>query len=183
MIRAILVGLLFGVISGCTNLATYEVNESEMEAYLQKAVKRFDEQQAQQGSPFSMSLQEVHIDVGPDNRDVVVLDTKGQAEMNAIVAKIPVDVALKIEGTPVYSGKDKAVYIRHLRLINSDIKSPYVQADFKPATDMLMNMLANLLETMPVYRLDESDPKQKMLAKMPVDIVVGHGVLKMVPQQ
>ncbi|HET8706135.1 MAG TPA: DUF1439 domain-containing protein [Pseudomonadales bacterium] len=183
MFRSVLLVLWIALLSGCSSLATYEVNEADLEGYLQKAVKRLDEQQAQQGSPLSVSLQEVHINVGPDNRDVVVLDAKGQAELNALVTKIPVDVALKIEGAPVYSGKDKAVYIRRLHLINSDIKSPYVKGDIKPVTDMLMNLLTNMLETMPVYRLDESDPKQRMLANMPVDIVVGSGVLKIVPQK
>jgi len=183
MIHLFLIVFAMTLLSGCVSLASYEINEQELEGYLHRAVQNFDEQQTRQGLPFSVSLQEVHIDVGPDNRDVVVLDTKGHAEMNALVAKIPVDLALKIEGAPVYSGKDKAVYIRRLRLIDSDIKSPYLQTDIKPVTDMLMTMLTNLLETMPVYRLDESDPRQKMLARMPVDIVVGQGVLKIVPRQ
>lgn len=176
---------LFNV--GCTTLATYEISEPELEAYLQTAVKKFDRQQAESGSPLSVNLQEAHIDVGPDNRDVIVLDVKGDAAINAVIAKIPVGVTLKVEGAPVYSGKDKAVYIRRLRLIDSKIDSPYLQgsaqSQIKPVTDVVMSSLAQLLENMPVYKLDQSDPRQKLLSNMPVDIVVGNGKLLIVPQQ
>lgn len=183
MKRLLLLVLFSLLVPGCASLTSYSVNESELEGYLQKAVTKFDEQQASQGSPLSVSLQEVHIAVGPDNRNVVVLDAKGEAAINAIVTKIPVNIALKVEGAPVYSGKEKAVYIRQLHLIDSDIKSPYFRGDIKPVTDMVMNALTNLLETMPVYRLDESDPKQKLLSEMPVDIVVSKGQLNIVPQK
>lgn len=176
---------LFNV--GCATLTTYEVSEAELEGYLQTAVKNFDRQQAQSGSPLSLELQEAHIDVGPEDRDVVVLDVKGEAAINAILAKIPVDVTLKIEGAPVYSGKDKAVYIKRLRLIDSQVKSPYLQGNaekqIKPVADMVMATLAKMLEDMPVYRLDESDPRQRLLGTMPVDIIVGNGKLRIVPQQ
>lgn len=186
-IRILLLAVLALFNVGCTTLATYEVNEAELEQYLQKAVKDFDRQQASSGSPLSIELDSAHIAVGPDDRDVVVLDVTGQAALNAVLAKIPVDVTLKIEGTPVYSGKDKAVYIRRLQLIDSQMKSPFLRGDaekqIKPVVDMVMGTLAKLLEQMPVYRLDESDPRQKLLASMPVDIVVGRGKLKIVPQQ
>lgn len=176
---------LFNV--GCTTLATYEVNEAELEQYLAKAVKDFDRQQAKSGSPLSVELHDAKIDVGPDDRDVVVLDVQGQAALNAVIAKIPVDMNLKIEGSPVYSGKDKAVYIKRLRLIDSQMTSPYLQGNaqrqIKPVADMVLATLAKVLEDMPVYRLDESDPRQRMLANMPVDIVVGRGKLRIVPQQ
>ena len=176
---------LFNV--GCTTLATYEVNEAELEQYLQKAVKDFDRQQGKSGSPLSVELDTAHIVVGPEDRDVVVLDVTGQAALNAVITKIPVDLTLKIEGSPVYSGKDKAVYIKRLHLVDSKMHSPFLQGNaekqIKPVVDMVMATLAKLLEEMPVYRLDESDPRQKLLATMPVDIVVGRGKLRMVPQQ
>lgn len=187
LFRIVILAMLALFNVGCTTLATYEVDEAQLEQYLQKAVKDFDRQQAQSGSPLSVELQEAHIDVGPDNRDVIVLDVQGQAALNAVIAKIPVDMTLKIEGAPVYSGKDKAVYIKRLHLVDSQMKSPYLRGDaekqIKPVADMVLATLAKLLEDMPVYRLDESDPRQKLLSTMPVDIVVGNGKLRIVPQQ
>ncbi len=182
----ILAGLaLFNV--GCTTLATYEVDEAELEQYLAKAVKDFDRQQARSGSPLSVELHNASIDLGPDDRDVIVLDVQGQAALNAVIAKIPVDMDLKIEGAPVYSGKDKAVYIKRLRLVDSKMTSPYLQGNaqqqIKPVADMVLATLAKVLEDTPIYRLDESDPRQRLLANMPVDIVVGRGKLRIVPQQ
>ena len=185
--RILLLALVAILNVGCTTLATYEVNEAELEQYLQTAVKNFDRQQAQSGSPLSVELDTAHIVVGPEDRDVVVLDVTGQAALNAVLTKIPVDLKLKIEGAPVYSGKDKAVYIKRLNLVDSQVSSPFLQGNaekqIKPVVNMVMATLAKLLEDMPVYRLDENDPRQKLLSTMPVDIVVARGKLRIVPQQ
>ena len=187
MFRIVLLALVALLNAGCSTLATYEVNESQLEGYLQKAVKDFDKQQTKSGSPFSVELRDAHIQVGPDDRDVVVLDVAGEAALNAILTKIPVDMALKIEGAPVYSGEDKAVYIKRLRLIDSKVSSPYLKGSaeqqIQPVAQMVLATLAKVLEETPVYRLDESDPRQRLLASMPVDIVVGRGKLRIVPQQ
>ena len=185
--RVLLLAILALFNVGCSTLATYEVSEAELEQHLQRAVKNFDQQQAKSGSPLSVELDSAHIQVGPEDRDVIVLDVTGQAAFNAVLTKIPVDLTLKIEGAPVYSGKDKAVYIKRLHLIDSQMKSPFLQGDaerqIKPVVNMVMATLTKLLEDMPVYRLDESDPRQRLLATMPVDIVVGRGKLRIVPQQ
>ncbi|CBL43891.1 conserved hypothetical protein [gamma proteobacterium HdN1] len=173
--------------SGCATLATYEVNEAELEGYLQKAVVDFDRKQLEAGSPFSVSLKDAKIKVGPDNRDVVQLDVAGEAAFNAVITKIPLNLALKIEGTPIYSGKDKAVYIKRLRLIDSNFNSSLLRGSFgaeiQPVAKAIVAALGSVLEEMPVYRLDESDPRQRLLANMPVDVVVGQGVLRIVPRK
>jgi hypothetical protein len=184
MIRYLTVALLCLLSSACTTLATYDIDEAELEARLHENVKRFDQQQAESGSPLSVSLEHIDIDIGPDEREVVVLDAKGKAELNAIIARIPVGLRLKVEGTPVYSGKEKAVYIRRLTLIDSSVDSPLIKAaESRVLVQALMMTLSQRLEDTPVYRLDESDPRQKLLSTMPVDIVVGKGKLRVIPSR
>lgn len=166
--------------SGCASFSPYSISEGELERHLQGVVSDYDKQQLQSGSPLSLSLNDADITLGPDGRDVAVIDVKGQVALNAMLAKIPVDIALKVEGAPVYDSQEKAVFIRRLQLLESSIDSPLFKGDLAPVTDNVMRVVAQMLETMPVYRLDEADPAQKMFGMMPVDIRVAPGRLEFV---
>jgi hypothetical protein len=168
------------VASGCASLSPYAISEAEIERHLQDLVADFDRQQLQSGSPLSLGLSGADITLGPDGRDVAVIDLRGQVALNVLMTKLPVDMALKVEGAPVYDREEKAVYIRRLQLLESSIDSPFFKGDLAPVTDSVMRMVAQMLETMPVYRLDESDMKQRMFGMVPMDIRVAPGRLEFV---
>ena len=169
--------------SGCASFGSYTISEGDLERYMKRQVDAFDQSQLAAGSPLSVGLRDVDIELGPDDRDVAVLDVSGEVALTAMMMKLPVDVSLKLEGAPVYSSKDRAVYIRRLRLLDSRIDSPYFQGDLKPVTATMMRMLGQMLETMPVYRLDENDFRQRLLGSVPMDIKVGRGKLIFVPAE
>ncbi|MGB1952326.1 MAG: DUF1439 domain-containing protein [Marinobacter sp.] len=168
------------LISGCATLSPYSISEGELERHLQDAVATFDRDQLQSGSPLSLSLNNADITLGPDGRDVAVIDLGGQVALNALMTKLPVDISLKVEGAPVYDAKEKAVYIRRLQLLDSSIDSPFFKGDLKPVTDTVMRAVAQMLETMPVYRLDETDFAQRMFGMVPMDVRVAPGRLEFV---
>ena len=109
-----------------------------------------------------------------------MIDLRGQVALNALMAKLPVDLALKVEGAPVYDRQEKAVYIRRLQLLESSIDSPFFKKDLAPITDNVMRAVAQMLETMPVYRLDETDFAQRMFGMVPMDVRVAPGRLEFV---
>ncbi|KXS53131.1 MAG: Uncharacterized protein AWU57_2480 [Marinobacter sp. T13-3] len=168
------------LVSGCASMAPYSISEAEIEDHLKKAVSDFDRQQLQSGSPLSLSLSDADITLGPDGRNVAVIVLRGQVALNALMAKLPVDLALKVEGSPVYDSEEKAVYVRRLQLLESSIDSPFFRGDLAPVTDSVMRVVSQMLETMPVYRLDESDLKQRMFGMVPMDIRVAPGRLEFV---
>lgn len=165
---------------GCASLSPYAISEGELERHLQDVVSEFDRQQLSSGSPLSLSLDDANITLGPDGRDVAVIDVRGQVALNALMAKLPVDIALKVEGAPVYDSAEKAIYFRRLKLLESSIDSPFFKGDLKPVTDTVMRLVAQMLETMPVYRLDETDFAQRMFGMMPVGVRVAPGRLEFV---
>lgn len=177
---AVLSFVAVAMTSGCASFSPYSISEGELERHLQDVVSDYDREQLESGSPLSLSLSDADITLGPDGRDVAVIDVKGQVALNALMAKLPVDIALKVEGAPVYDSKEKAVYIRRLQLLESSIDSPLFKGDLAPVTDNVMRVVAQMLETFPVYRLDETDPTQKMFGLMPVDIRVAPGKLEFV---
>ncbi len=173
--------LLALLLSACAALSPLSISESSLEGYLQKQVVRFDQEQLQAGSPLSVSLKDVDVTLGPDGREVVMLSVNGQVAVNALLTKIPVDVFLKVEGSPVYKSDEKAIYIRRLNLLDSRVESTLFKGDFKPLTDNLMRALAQLLETMPVYRLDEQNMAGQLMSLTNMDLKVAPGRLVFVP--
>ncbi|PSF07548.1 DUF1439 domain-containing protein [Marinobacter halophilus] len=166
--------------SGCASMSPYSISEGEIERHLKKAVADYDRQQLQSGSPLSLSLSDANITLGPDGRDVAVIDLRGQVALKALIAKLPVDLALKVEGAPVYDSQERAVYLRRLKLLESSIDSPFFKGDLAPVTSSVMRVVAQMLETMPVYRLDDSNLTQRMFGLVPVDIRVAPGRLEFV---
>lgn len=172
--------LILSLMGGCASFSPYAISEAELERHLQDVVSEYDRQQLKSGSPLSLSLDAADITLGPDGRDVAVLDVRGQVALNALLTRLPVDIALKLEGAPVYDSEEKAVFIRRLKLLESSIDSPFFKGDLKPVTDTVMRVVAQMLETMPVYRLDETDLAQRLFGQMPVDVRVAPGRLEFV---
>ncbi|MFN2361609.1 MAG: DUF1439 domain-containing protein [Marinobacter sp.] len=168
------------LLGGCASMSPYSISEATLERHLQDTVSDFDRQQLQNGSPLSLSLSNADITLGPDGRDVAVIDLRGQVSLNALLAKLPVDIALKVEGAPVYDSEEKAIYIRRLQLLESSIDSSLFKGDLKPVTDTVMRAVAQMLETMPVYRLDEADFTQRMFGMVPMDVRVAPGRLEFI---
>lgn len=167
-------------LGGCASFSPYSISEKTLENHLLKAVADLDKTQLKAGSPLSLKLSDADITLGPDGRDVAVVGLSGQVAMNVLMATIPVDIFLKMEGAPVYDSKEKAVYLRRLKLLDSRVESTMFNQDLKPITDNVMRAVAQLLENVPIYRLDDNDLKQKLFGMVPMDIRVAPGRLEFV---
>ncbi|MEC7378076.1 MAG: DUF1439 domain-containing protein [Pseudomonadota bacterium] len=177
---SLLLLMMLALASGCASMSPYSISEGELERHLKDVVSEYDRKQLNSGSPLSLSLEDADITLGPDGRDVAVIDVRGQVALNALLTKLPVDIALKVEGAPVYDSAEKAIFIRRLQLLESSIDSPLFKGDLKPVTDTVMRVVAQMLETMPVYRLNEANFAERMFGMMPVDVRVAPGRLEFV---
>lgn len=175
-----LVLLVLALSGGCASLSPYAISEGELERHLKDAVSNYDRNQLKSGSPLSLSLDDANITLGPDGRDVAVIDLKGQVALNALMAKLPVDIALKVEGAPVYDSKEKAIFIRRVKLLESSVDAGFFKGDLAPVTESVMRIVAQMLETVPVYRLDESNTAQRLFGMLPTDVRVAPGRLEFV---
>lgn len=170
-------------LSGCASFSPYSISESTLENRLQTVIQDFDRQQLRSGSPLSVTLSDADITLGPDGRDVAVLDLAGQVSVNMLMTRLPVDIVLKVEGAPVYDSEEKAIYLRRLQLLDSRIESSLFKGDLKPVTDTVMRVVAQMLENTPVYRLDDSNLGQQLFGMVPMDIRVAPGRLEFVPAE
>jgi uncharacterized protein YceK len=171
------------ILNGCASMGSYTVSETELEDHFKSAVEQFDHEQLKAGSPLSIQLNDIDIKVGPDNRDVIQLAIEGEIAFDAVLMKFPVDISVNVEGAPVYISKDNAIYIRRLKLLDSNVEAMFLTGKNEILTDNFMNILSKLLETIPVYQLDEADFTQRLIATIPTDIKVGKGKLIFVPSE
>ncbi len=169
------------LLAGCAGFSPLSISEATLERHLQDAVRDYDRQQLQAGSPLSLSLNNADITLGPDGRDVAVIDLSGQVALNALMARIPADITLKVEGAPVYDSQERAIYIRRLRLLESSVNTPYFSSgELAPVTDNVMRVVAQMLETVPVYRLDNTSLGARLMGMANMDLRVAPGRLEFV---
>jgi len=167
--------------TGCASFGEHHsINEAQVEDYLQQQLRDFD-RQLQAGGIMSLDLQRAKVTLGPDNREVAVLDFAGRATVDAFLARVPVDIAFRVEGAPVYDSDERAVFIRDLKLLDSRITSGMGAMDLTPYGGMITEYAAMFLDNNPVYRLDEDDFGQRMFGMMNMGIKVKPGRLTMVP--
>lgn len=179
----VVITLVFATLlmSGCAGFSPLSISESTLERHLQDAVSDYDRQQLQAGSPLSLSLTNADITLGPDGRDVAVIDLSGQVALNALMAKIPADIKLKVEGAPVYDSQERAIYIRRLKLLESSVDTPYFSSgELAPVTENVMRVVAQMLESVPIYRLDNTSLGARIMGMTEMDLRVAPGRLEFV---
>lgn len=159
----------------CASITPYSLTSKELESYSRTAIRQFDHEQLQSGSPLSFKLQDIGIEIGPDGRDVLVLELDLEAALNAFLMKVPANLYLKVEGEPFYNGEEKAIYIKRMALLDSRLKSSFMNVEIDPIAKQAFGMVAQMLEHMPVYRLDGNNLAEQMLMTAPLNIKVVPG--------
>ncbi|ATG74778.1 hypothetical protein CGX12_02440 [Zobellella denitrificans] len=173
-----LVVLFSLLLSACAGISQYSVAESEIERSLYTLLE-------EQAPRFTQGLVQTRVDnldlqIGPDNRQVVRLNLKGETALNALVARFPAQLDLAIEGRPVYDRQQNAIFIRDLNLLQSKVDAFGYQGDMAAASAGMMQLVRAVLENQPVYRLDDS--RYGWLKTVPVAMDIQPGRLVFSPR-
>ena len=166
-----LVVLFSLLLSACAGISQYSVAESEIERSLYTLLE-------EQAPRFTQGLVQTRVDnldlqIGPDNRQVVRLNLKGETAINALVARFPAQLDLAIEGRPVYDRQQNAIFIRDLNLLQSKVDAFGYQGDMAAASAGMMQLVRAVLENQPVYRLDDSRYGWLKTVPVAMDILPG----------
>ncbi|WP_445400330.1 DUF1439 domain-containing protein [Zobellella sp. An-6] len=173
-----LVVLFSLLLSACAGISQYSVAESEIERSLYTLLE-------EQAPRFTQGLVQTRVDnldlqIGPDSRQVVRLNLKGETAINALVARIPAQLDLAIEGRPVYDRQQNAIFIRDLNLLQSKVDAFGYRGDMAAASAGMMQLVRAVLENQPVYRLDDS--RYGWLKTVPVAMDIQPGQLVFSPR-
>ncbi|PID41639.1 MAG: hypothetical protein CSB48_13990 [Proteobacteria bacterium] len=171
--------IVLALVGGCASVSPLMIDEAMLESHFRTAVAKYDHQQLAEGSPVGLMLNEVDVKIGPGGREVIQMKLDGELSVNAMLVTIPVRLMLSLEAVPVYVKEDKAIYIRRLKLLDSAVESSAfdgLNLD-KTATRNAVRILSSLLEKIPVYRLDESNYAEAIIASSPLRMKIAQGRL------
>lgn len=162
-------------------LSVYSFTNNEIESVLKQQLPKLSEKVTLMGLPVQFDVNDLNVDIGPDNRDVVALSIDSSAEVNAFAFKYPVRLMLQIEGSPFYDSEKKAIFLRNIALLDSSIDAGGFKGNLGLLNKEAMDIVNSFLAVNPVYRLDMNDPKMALLSKLPLNIDVVNGAIRLIP--
>lgn len=163
-------------------VSVYSFTNAEVETVLGKQLPKLSEKVSLMGLPVQFDVNDLSVNIGPDNRDVVVLGADSSAEINAFALKYPVRLKLQIEGSPFYDSEKKAVFLRNVKLLDSSVDAGGFKGNLAALDSQAMEVINAFLAVNPVYTLNMDDPKIMLLSKLPLDMKVAEGAIKLVPR-
>lgn len=163
-------------------VSVYSFTNAEVESVLAKELPKLSEKVKLMGLPVQLNVNDLSVDIGPDNRDVVLLGADSSAEINAFALKYPIRLKLQIEGSPFYDSEKKAVFLRNIKLLGSSVDAGGFRGNIGALDDQAMAVINTFLANNPVYTLNMNDPKMMLLSKLPLDMKVSQGAIKLVPR-
>jgi hypothetical protein len=172
--------LLFviSILTGCSQLqqmSAYNVTEADLEQLLRQQLPELTRQANVAGIPLTMKVDAMQVDIGPDNSEVVRVNTAATAALSLFGLSYPASMQLQVEGVPYYDGSQKAVYLRSVKLLDSSIEASGYRGNLAPVTNELLQLINAYLANNPVYILDSTNPTVKLLTAMPVNMAVQSG--------
>ncbi|MCH8537024.1 MAG: DUF1439 domain-containing protein, partial [Alkalimonas sp.] len=69
-----------------------------------------------------------------------------------------------------------------LRLLDSSIDAAGYRGNLAPLSTEVLQLVNVWLQDQPVYRLDDSDPTQRLLMQMPLNMAVQQGRIRFSPR-
>jgi hypothetical protein len=162
-------------------LSFYSFTNSEVETLLAGELPKLSEKITVMGLPVQVDVNDISVDIGPDNTDVVVLGADSTAQINVFAFNYPVRLKLQIQGSPYYDSQSKGVFLRNINLLDSSIDAGGYKGNIAALDNQVLDLINTFLETNPVYTLNTADPKIALLSKLPLDIQVTQGAIKLVP--
>lgn len=171
--------LLLGMTSGCASFSPYSIDEATVQGHLAEQIQNFSRDVQASGLPITLQLNQADVAIGPENREIVVIDFAGKAILQ--VPRVPIDIRFSVEGKPEYEPEEKAIYVRNVKLLSSEIEAAGSAFNLSPLTGTLSDFAAQLLNDTPVYRLDEDDGAARLFGMMNLKVAIKPGRIALVP--
>lgn len=173
--------LLIAACSQLQQMSAYTVSETDVEQLLRQQIPKLTRQARVAGIPLKMQVDTMQVQIGPDNSDVVRLNTAGSAVLSLFGLTYPASLQLQVEGVPYYDSEQKAIYLRSVKLLNSGIEAAGYRGNLAPVSNELLQLVNGYLANNPVYKLDMSNPTVKLISAMPLNMAVQQGRISFTP--
>ncbi|MBT82019.1 MAG: hypothetical protein CL587_16700 [Alteromonadaceae bacterium] len=181
----LLVVLVCIIIAGCSTLASltsYSVTSADLQRELDKQVTSLQEQASVVGIPILLEVNDMQVNVGPDNRQTIQLIADATATLSVLGLTYPAKVKLDVEGMPYYDSTKKAVFIRSLVLNDTTVDAMGYRGNLAPVSSKVMGLLNQFLMDQPVYEVKNVPSGYAWLTNMPLSMTVESGKIVFRPQ-
>ncbi len=181
----LLVVLVCIIIAGCStlaSLASYSVTSADLQRELDKQVTSLQEQASIVGIPILLEVNDMQVNVGPDNRQTIQLIADATATLSVLGLTYPAKVKLDVEGVPYYDSSKKAVFIRSLVLNDTTVDAMGYRGNLAPVSSKVMGLLNQFLMDQPVYEVKNVPSGYAWLTNMPLSMTVESGKIVFRPQ-
>lgn len=167
--------------SATQHLSVYSFNNADIESILQNQLPQLRQKLTVLGLPVDLQVDELQVDIGPDNRDVVQLSLGSTANIRALMLNYPVSLDLTIEGSPYYDSKEQAVYLRDVNLLDSSIDAGGFKGNLGVLDKEVMTLVNRFLSRNPIYKLDPNDPAARLFNTLGLNAKIEPGKIKITP--
>lgn len=182
--RKIMLLFIIMLVAACSQLqqmSAYHVSEADLEQLLRQQVPKLTRQANVAGIPLNMQVESMQVDIGPDNSDVVRLNTSASAALSLFGLSYPATLQLQVEGVPYYDAAQQAIYLRSVKLLDSNIEASGYRGNLAPVSNELLQLVNGYLANNPVYKLDTTNPTIKLLTAVPLNMAVQKGRISFMP--
>ena len=158
--RYLVLVMIFCLQQGCaviSNIASYTVTETDIKTALLEQVDKFTLKSRIVGIPVTFAVDTLNVDIGPENRSVVVMKVSATATISAFGFSYPAKINLGIEGEPYIDQTQKAIFVRSLSLTDSQNDAGGFKGNLASLANKYLVFFDQYLTEYPVYRIDTSN--------------------------
>lgn len=163
-------------------ISVYSLTDEALEAVLLKQIPNLSQRLSFFGMPLNFAVENLSIDIGSEQRQSIMLEVDAIAELSAFLIKYPVDMRLVLEGQPEFDNQQDAIFLRNLNLLDASVNAGAYRGNINGLNREVLDFINSYLNQHPIYRLDKNDPRQALLASIPIDLKIQQGRLSLVPQ-
>lgn len=162
-------------------LSAYHVTEADVEQLLRQQLPELTRQANVAGIPLKLQVETMQVEIGPDNSDIVRLNTAASAALSLFGLSYPATMQLQVEGVPYYDAAQQAIFLRSVKLLDSNIEAAGYRGNLAPVSNELLQLVNGYLANNPVYKLDSTNPTVKLLSAVPLNMAVQNGRISFTP--
>lgn len=175
-----LIGLFISPLSAA-NL--FSISETDINQYLQTRLSEKVELQSRVGIPplfvLDYQLSELTTQIGRTAEQRVAISGKIAGLLTAKGKVHQAQIHLNWDTLPYYDPEKGAIYLKEVRLLNWTAEPYKYQDELQTFLPLLADGVSSLLNSTPVYTLDEAKMKEALFKKIGKAIVVKPGELQL----
>ncbi|GLS83544.1 DUF1439 domain-containing protein [Paraferrimonas haliotis] len=159
---------------GCAS--KYSVSEGELEGYIQEHVGYETKTVSTPVFRTEVSLNDISVTLG-HKQDTMKVSAQSKIKVSNPLFPLSASVFVEFEAKPYYNAEQQALYLRELQLVSMKSDPPQLNEALSYITPQTIQFLRYFLESQPVYRLDQKQWSQAVLAKFTKGVEVTPGYI------